>query len=300
MPPSREFETHRARLFGQAYRPLGSASEAEDMVQEAYLRWAAHDDVAAPGAWLTTVVTNLCLTHLTSARARRERYIGTWLPEPVLTGAGALAPLETVEQREQVSFGLLVLLERLTPRERAVFVLREAFGYSHREVGVVLGLTEANSWQLHARARYRLGRDGIRYPVDTAERERLVRRFLAATVRGDVAELARLLAEQVRSTADGGGEVTAARRPIVGRDRVARYLGGMSSHPAAAGLAVSVAEVNGQPAGLFHVAGRLAAVLLPDLADGAVVALRLVRNPAKLRFLAAQRHESAAYPVTGE
>jgi RNA polymerase sigma-70 factor (ECF subfamily) len=186
----------------------------------------------------------------------------------------------------------------MTPRERAVFVLREAFGYSHREVGDILGITEANSRQVHARARQRLDRADTRYPVDAVEHERLVRRFLAATVRGDLAELTRLLADSVHSVADGGGEVTAARRPIVGRERVVRYLGAMSSHPGAAGLEVSVAEVNGQPAGLFHAPGAgLGAVLLPAVSAGVIVVLRLVVNPAKLRFLAGQRHEPWAYPV---
>lgn len=283
------FESVRPRLFGLAYRMLGSASEAEDIVQETFLRWMKQDAVEVPEAWLTTVATNLCLNHLSSARVRRERYVGTWLPEPVLTAGGALGPMETAEQREQVSLGLLVLMERLTPRERAVFVLREAFGYSHREVSATLGIEEANSRQLHARARQRLDRDIERRSVDPLQHEMLVRRFLAATVDGDLGRLERLLADSVRSVADGGGEVTAARQPILGRDRVLRYLGGLAAHPeAAVGLTVSVEQVNGQPAGLFLAPSGLRAIVLPDVRDGAVVTVRLVLSPAKLRFAASQ------------
>ena len=153
-PPVAEFLAQRPRLFSLAYRMLGEAGEAEDIVQEAYLRWAgaARAEIVSVPAWLTKVVTNLCLNRLTSARIRREAYIGPWLPEPVLTADGALGPLETVEQRDSVSFALLTLMERLTPTERAVFVLREAFAYSHRQIAELLDVTEANSRQLHGRA----------------------------------------------------------------------------------------------------------------------------------------------------
>ncbi|MFB6938557.1 sigma-70 family RNA polymerase sigma factor [Streptomyces chartreusis] len=149
-----EFETHRPRLFGLAYRMLGSAHEAEDTVQDAYLRFSGADRGAIehPAAWLARVVTNLCLTRLTSARARREQYVGPWLPEPVITSDGTLGPLESAEQRDAVSLAMLVLLERLTPTERAVYVLREAFAYGHREIAEVLELTEANCRQLYRRA----------------------------------------------------------------------------------------------------------------------------------------------------
>ena len=136
------FEASRPRLFGLAYRMLGEAAEAEDVVQDACLRWAKSDDVAVPEAWLTKVVTNLCLNRLTTARARRETYIGPWLPEPVGTANGELGPLDTVERKDSVSFGVLVMLERLTPPERAVFILREAFGYTHREIAELLSIDE--------------------------------------------------------------------------------------------------------------------------------------------------------------
>ena len=151
-----EFERHRSKLFGLAYRMLGSAEEAEDVVQDTFLRWHQASTVESPWAWLAKVATNLCVNRLTSARARRESYVGSWLPEPVLTAGGALGPLDSAEQREFVSLAFLVLLERLNPVERAVFVLREAFDYSHREVAEVIDSSEANSRQLYTRARRRL------------------------------------------------------------------------------------------------------------------------------------------------
>lgn len=291
MDPGAEFEAHRSRLFGLAYRLLGSATEAEDTVQEAYLRWAgtAHAEIVSVPAWLTTVVTNLCLTHLTSARARREHYVGPWLPEPVLTGDGALGPLETAEQRESVSLALLVLLERLGPAERAVFVLREAFDYDHRAVAAAIGLTETNCRQLHRRARQRLGDGDARTAsVDPTLWRGLVKRFLAAAYGGDLAGLEQLLTADVTAIADGGGKVTAARRPVLGRANVARYIvGGMAN--VGADFDITFAEVNGQPAILGRQGGQLAGTLVLELDGEQISAMRIVANPDKLRFAAAQR-----------
>ncbi|WP_431042876.1 RNA polymerase sigma-70 factor [Streptomyces sp. P1-3] len=290
------FEANRPRLFGLAYRLLGTASEAEDAVQDAYLRWDAADRAAirTPAAWLTKVVTNLCLNQLTSARARRECYVGPWLPEPVLTdlGSGSLGPLETAEQRESVSMALLTLMERLTPSERAVFVLREAFAYSHRDVAEILGVQEPHARQLHRRARQRLGEPEPRrrFPVDGAQRTRIVQRFFAATLDGDIAGLERLLAEDVVAWADGGGEVTAARRPITGREKVLRYLLGLARRPEAAFVVGAVAEVNGGPAVVLTVGegGPLVSVVVPEVVDGRIVAVRTVAAPGKLAFAATQ------------
>ncbi|WP_208878192.1 RNA polymerase sigma-70 factor [Streptomyces armeniacus] len=294
-----EFEAQRGRLFGLAYRLLGSAAEAEDAVQDAYLRWESADRaaIAVPAAWLTKAVTNLCLNRLASARVRREEYVGAWLPEPVLTEGGALGPLDTVEQRESVSMALLVLLERLTPAERAVFVLREAFGYPHREIAGIMELGEANCRQLQRRARQRLGAapPSAASRSAPADRERwhgLVERFLAAARDGDMAGLERLLAADVTSWADGGGVVGTARRPVTGRERVARYLtGGLARF--AAGVDFTVAEVNGGPAALAWAGGRLAGVVTVEVAgaepDGERIAgLRIVANPDKLRTVARQ------------
>jgi RNA polymerase sigma-70 factor (TIGR02957 family) len=285
-----EFERQRPRLFGLAYRLLGSAEEAEDTVQDAFLRWSAAERAAidSPPAWLAKVVTNLCLNRLTSARARREAYVGPWLPEPVLTDGGALGPMDTAEQREQVSLGLLVLMERLTPTERAVFVLREAFGYSHREIAGIVELSEANCRQLHARARRHLARPTTR-PVDRAGWRTLVDRFLRAAADGDLPALEELLAEDVTSWADGGGRITAARKPVHGRSKVAYYL----STTAGAGLSrfgvtVSYAEVNGAPSVLGWLADALIGVLVLDVADERIAAMHILANPDKLEFLAGQ------------
>jgi RNA polymerase sigma-70 factor (TIGR02957 family) len=283
------FEASRPRLFGLAYRLLGEAAEAEDVVQDAYLRWARRDsEVLAPAAWLVKAVTNLCLTRLSSARARRERYVGPWLPEPVLTDGGVLGPLETVEQRESVSLGMLVLLERLTPPERAVFVLRTAFEYGHGRIAEVLDIEEAHSRQLYRRARQHLDSHRARFEVDDRRQRELVRRFLTAALDGDLAGLERLLAEDVVAWADGGGAVSAARRPVRGRTNVARYLLGLARHPKAAGIEVSEAEVNAAPALVVHLRGELVAILAPRILGERVTALHTMANPAKLAFAAAQ------------
>lgn len=284
-----EFEAQRSRLFGIAYRMLGSATEAEDMVQETYLRWSQADDVETPAAWLATVVTNLCLNQLTSARARRERYVGPWLPEPVATADGTLGPVDTAERRELVSFALLVLLEQLTPVERAVFVLREAFAYPHADVAGVLGLSEANSRQVHRRARQRLAGH---QPRGSASRSReLLERFLAAASEGDVAGLERMLAADATSWADGGGKVNAARRPVVGANKVARYLIGLLARFNAA-TNVTFVEVNGDLAVLGWVDDTPLGLFVPQIEGDKVVALRIVANPDKLTYLAGQLSRS--------
>jgi RNA polymerase sigma-70 factor (TIGR02957 family) len=284
-----EFEAHRSRMFGLAYRLLGSAQEAEDVVQDAFLRWhnAEPAAIAVPSAWLAKVVTNLCLNRLASARVQRERYVGPWLPEPVLTSDGTLGPLDTAEQRDSVSLALLVLLERLTPSERAVFVLREAFGYGYREIAQILELSEVNCRQLDRRARRRLAELRPRFRPELRQWHRLVERFLVAAREGDLRGLQQLLAADVSACADGGGKVTAARRPVLGSARVARYLAG-ALRRFAAGLEIAVAEVNGEPAVLGWSGGELVGVLVLEIVDGRIGALRTVANPDKLGFAARQ------------
>ncbi|MEU6680595.1 RNA polymerase sigma-70 factor [Streptomyces sp. NPDC046925] len=288
-----EFESHRPRMFSLAYRMLGSAQEAEDTVQDAYLRWIGADraSVGRPAAWLAKVVTNLCLNRLTSARARREEYAGPWLPEPVVTSGGALGPLESAEQRDAVSMALLILLERLTPVERAVFVLREAFAYSHREIAGVLGIGEANCRQLYRRA-VRAVTDGrTRFDAAARRRESLVESFVAAAREGDLAGLEKMLAADVTWWSDGGGKVTAARRPIRGRDKVLRFLvGGMENFAYAMDL--SYAEVNGAPAVVARMAGAVVGVAAFVFRDGLVSEVRAVVNPDKLGFVAGQLSHS--------
>ncbi|MGC0415865.1 RNA polymerase sigma-70 factor [Embleya sp. AB8] len=287
-----EFEAHRPRLFSLAYRMLGSASEAEDVVQDTYLRWSAADPAAVriPVAWLTKVMTNLCINRLTSARAQRELYVGPWLPEPVLThtATNTLDPLETVEQRESVSLALLTLMERLTPAERAVFVLREAFGHTHREIAEAVGIDEAHSRQLHRRAREQLGHPRRHFDVDDTQHRRIVERFFAAALQGDLAALEQLLSADVIAWADGGGRATAARRPITGREKVLRYVLGLSARPEAAHIRFDFAEVNGTPAVTIFTGSTLLSIVVPEVRDGLIHAVRTVLNPDKLAYAGRQ------------
>ncbi|OBG19324.1 RNA polymerase sigma-70 factor [Mycobacterium sp. 852002-51057_SCH5723018] len=294
-----DFEAQRTRLFWLAYRLLGSASEAEDAVQDAYLRLhgADLDAIESLPAWLTKVITNLCLNRLTSARARREVYPGPWLPEPVLTDDRTLGPLETAEQRESVSIALLSLMERLGPTERAAFVLREAFSYSHFEIAEILETSEANVRQLYRRARQRLGEPRQRFQPDPKQWRRLVDRFFTAAGAGDVAGLVELLTADATSTADGGGKVAAARRPIEGRDRMARYVAGVfSRNVPPLDLHLDVAQVNGEPAMLAFDGDRLAGVLCFEVEGDRIAALRVMANPDKLRFIAGQLSHPAGLP----
>lgn len=282
------FMANRPRLLGLAYRMLGEASAAEDVLQDAWLRWAARSDVDSPEGWLTTVVVHLCLNRLDSARSRRERYVGPWLPEPVLTDDGALGPAETVEQRESLSMAALVLLERLTPQERAAFVLREAFGYPHAGIAEILGVDPANARQLFRRARERVGSGPRRFTVQPGRDGELVLAFLAAVGSGDAPALARMLAADAVATADGGGRVSASRRPVAGRDRVSRYLVGVGGSARMATARVEVRAVNGGPAVLVHEDGRLSVAVLPQIVRDEIVGVALVVNPDKLAFLSAQ------------
>ncbi|WP_369135511.1 RNA polymerase sigma-70 factor [Modestobacter sp. I12A-02662] len=286
-----EFQGQRRRLFGIAYRMLGSATDAEDVLQDAWLRWQGVDRarVADPAAFLARTVTNLCLTALTSARARREVYVGPWLPEPVLTGRDAepeLGPLEDAVQREAVSFALLALLERLPPAERAAYVLREAFAYSPREVADLIGTSEANARQLHARARRHVAVAESR-EVDVAHWQDLIARFLVAARDGNLAGLEALLAADVVARADGGGVVHAARRPVRGRNDVARYVIGLV-HRFQQGLLPALVEVNGAPAVAFTDAGDLRAVLVLQTDGERLAGLDLVVNPEKLTYVQGQ------------
>lgn len=282
------FRAERRRLFGLAYRLLGSASDAEDVLQSAFEKWIAADEqeVASPAAWLTTVVTNLCLRLLGSVRRQRERYTGTWLPEPVLTDDGALGPLETVEQQESVSFALLVLMERLTAAERAVFVLREAFGHRYADIAGILGRSEASCRKLHQRARQRLGTPTRRFRPDPERWRVLTERFLAAAEDGDMPSMERLLAADAVSWTDGEDSgLPFARKPVAGRSRVARFFTRLHDKYAAE---LSVAEVNGQPAVLAWQGGTLLAVLVLEFGATTITGIHILANPGKLTFAVRQ------------
>jgi len=285
------FQRHRGRMFGIAYRMLGTATEADEVLQDAWLRWQSvdHRAVKEPAAFLAKTVTNLCLNQLTSARARRETYFGEWLPEPILTGAKLddLGPLDQISQRESVSFALLTVLERLTPAERAAYVLREAFAYSHREVADLIGTTEANARQLHARARKRVAADQQPRQVDPSHWRTLVERFLAAAQRGDIAGLESLLAADVVSRADGGGKVNAARKLVVGRDRVARYLIGVLER-FGAGILPYFGYANGEPALVVIGPDGVRAVVFLSFDGDELSSLELAINPDKLVYVEQQ------------
>lgn len=284
------FEGCRGRLEAIAYRLLGSASDAEDAVQETYLRWQAADreHVVTPEAWLTKVLTNVCLNQLSSARARRETYVGAWLPEPVLAGDPMLGPLETVEQRESVSMAVLTLMERLSPKERAIYVLREAFGYAHHEIADILGITESNCQQLYRRAKQHVANGRTRAVVDEDTVRRLVAEFLAAAGNGEIDRLVKLLTEDVVSTGDGGGKMPARVTPIVGAPAVARFLRGLFKPSDAKWQMVGgvptvyVDAVNGAPAVVVVVDGRVVGVMSLSVTSEGIAAIHTQVNPDKL------------------
>ncbi|RKE19873.1 RNA polymerase sigma-70 factor (ECF subfamily) [Streptomyces sp. TLI_171] len=286
----REFESHRRRMFSLAYRMLGSAAEAEDVVQDAYLRWHGAQDgqVVSPGAWLTKVVTNLCLNRLGSARVRREEYPGTWLPEPVATAGGALGPMERAEQREAVSFAVLTLMERLSPPERAAVVLRDAFAYSHREIAAVLDCSEAAARQLYHRGHKHLADEAPHGAADPAQNAELLGRFLDAAAEGSLERLEALLAEHVVVWSDGGGKVRAALRPVAGRTNASRFLAGLFER-FTAGVRFEVAEANGGAALLCWEGEELTSFAVVETGGEGVTGIRILRNPEKLAHFAAGR-----------
>ena len=274
------FSQHRGRLFGIAYRMLGTAADAEDVLQEAWLRWqgADHDRVREPAAFLATVVTRLCLTALDSARARREVYVGPWLPEPVDTSSD---PLLGAENTEALSLAVLLLLERLSPAERAAYVLHEAFDYPWRQVAEVLEVSEANARQLGSRARRNIDRERGTV-VSLAERQRLLGAFLAAAQTGDLAALERALTDDALSLSDGGGIVNAARRPVSGRERVAQLILGVQQK-FGQGITTVPVVANGEESMLAVRDARPIALWTVDVAPDGVRRLLIVMNPQKLR-----------------
>src|SRR6266850_4293230 len=231
------FQANRPLLFGVAYRMLGSASDAEDVVQDAWLRYAAAppSDLRSPKAYLTTIVTRLCLDRLKSARAAREEYVGPWLPEPLVTDQGR-RPDESVARAESVTLAFMVLLETLSPEERAVFLLREVFDHEYDEIAGMLDTSPANCRQLFHRAKARIADRRPRFRDAAGEKRPLISRFVAALRDGDAAELTRVLAEDVGFWSDGGGKVLAARRPVFGREHVAAMLAGFKRTAPAAGV----------------------------------------------------------------
>jgi RNA polymerase sigma-70 factor (ECF subfamily) len=285
------FESLRPRLFSLAYRMLGSVSEAEDVVQEAFLRQqrglSKSAEIESPKAFMSAVVTRLSIDRLRSAQARRELYVGEWLPEPLLTDdAPKLDPADHAEQADSLSLAFLVLLEQLTPVERAVFLLHDVFGYGYDEIAKIVAKNEGNCRQLATRARRRIEERKPRFEASREQRQRLAERFFAAVQDGDIDALVEMLAADVVVYGDGGGKAPSWPRPIVGQGRVSRLFAGWGSQLAYMGVSIQLHEVNGQPgAVLLDSQRRIINVFSLDIAEGVVQTIRSIVNPDKLGHL---------------
>jgi RNA polymerase sigma-70 factor, ECF subfamily len=277
---------HRGRLLGLAYRMLGSRSDAEDIVQDAYLRFAGAQDVHNTEAFLVTIVTRLCLDRLKCAKAQREVYVGPWLPEPVFDAEGLSADAAT-ELADDLSFALLLALDRLSPMERAAFLLHDVFDTPFSEIAAMLGRTEASCRQLASRAR-RAVRDERPAPTATPDSHgRLLQAFSDAVASGNVRQLAELLREDAVALTDGGGRKFAARNPIIGADKVARFFIGLAGKIAGQDVRIQPAVINGAVGALLYLDGELDLTLSMAIDGEKIAAIYIVRNPDKLRHLPA-------------
>jgi RNA polymerase sigma-70 factor (ECF subfamily) len=289
-----EFEQYRLLLFAIAYRMTGSASESEDIVQDAYLRYQAtsKSEIRSLKSYLSTIVTRLCLDYLKSARVEREHYVGEWLPEPLLTTAEELVPLETLEQRESVSLAFLVLLETLTPPERAVFLLHEVFEYPFQEIGEVIGKSSTNCRQIFHRAKHAIEERRLRFEPSPERQRQLITSFIAASQAGDLLALTSLLAQEATSWADGGGKTVAALRPIRGQSAVARYwLGITRKFSIEQFTSVNLEEVNGHQALLAWQGETLVVVLTLVATQEGVHDIYAILNPDKLAYIQRQAQQ---------
>jgi RNA polymerase sigma-70 factor (TIGR02957 family) len=292
-----DYTQYRPLMFSIAYRMTGSISDAEDIVQEAFLRLtrALRDGttIAAPKAYLATVTTRLAISHLRSARVRREAYVGAWLPEPLVADelnpvapATAQDPAERAEMSDSLSMAFLVLLESLSPTERAVFLLHEVFGYDFREIAEVTGKSEANCRQIAVRARHHIDAGKPRFDASREQRDEVARRFFSAIDGGDLSALLNVLAPDVVAIGDGGGKGQALREPMYGSERVARFVLGLFRRAQKEGAYGVPVLVNGQPGAIaYDSQGRVVSVFALDIADGLVQAVRSVVNPDKLQHL---------------
>jgi RNA polymerase sigma-70 factor (ECF subfamily) len=280
-----EFEALRPQLFALAYRALGARADAEDVVQDAYLRWqGAAGNIESPKAYLMTIVSRLSLDALQSARRKREQYVGVWLPEPV---AGSPAPGDSVEMAESLSMAFLLLLESLQPSERIAFLLREVFGYDYAEVAGILETSEANARQLVSRARKHVREGRPRFTVKPEQHRAALDRFIGAVVNGDVNGLLGLLREDVVTYADGGGKASAALNPIFGADKVARFFAGIGKKAPTTGVAWEIREAAGAPSLWLYLNGRLESLFSFALdEEGRVETIFVLRNPEKLDSIA--------------
>lgn len=280
------FEEHRALLFSIAYRMLGGHAEAEDILQETFLRWqaASAGEIQNPRAFLVTVVTRLCINQLQSARAKREEYFGQWLPEPIMTGPATDLP-RIPGTDGSLSMAFLILLERLSPTERAVFLLREVFDYEYVEIAGMLGRSEANCRQIFRRAKQHITEGRQRFEVSRQQREQLLQQFVDTSLHGDMQGLLALLAKDVVLYTDGGGKATAVPKPIYGAERVARFFLSGREKLLPPRITRRFAEINGQPGVIAYHDGKVFGVLSLDIVDGRVRNIYIVRNPDKLARL---------------
>lgn len=283
------FEQYRVLLFSIAYRMIGSASDAEDLVQETYLRYQASEsaEIVSLKAYLTTIITHLALDYLKSARVTREQYVGTWLPEPILTSDEGEFPLEKVEQQESLSLAFLRLLETLSPPERAVFLLHEVFDYPFSEIGMMLEKSAANCRQIYHRAGQALQEQRVRFASDPQRQRQLLFSFISATEAGNMEALTSLLAQDVVSWADSGGKAQANIKPLHGQQAVVRFWIGVARKNERFGI-FTLAEVNGGPAFLYWEEGRLAGVGIMTLSDEGIQEIYALVNPDKLAYLQKQ------------
>jgi RNA polymerase sigma-70 factor (ECF subfamily) len=288
MPAIRDVEQFRPRLFGIAYRMLGSVTDAEDAVQETYLRWQQvqlRDEViVAPEGWLVAVLTRLCIDQLRAARTTREAYVGPWLPEPLVSNARINVD-EVVEIEEAISLAFLIMLERLSPVERAVFLLHEVFGYAHAEIAAIIGKSEAACRQHLRRAKERIRLDRPKFQASAEIGERLAAEFLRACTDGDLPSLLTILTEDVELVADSGGKVAAPVRPIRGAAAVARLLVALIRR-APRDWTIARVTINGEPGFVaYDKDGEPIAAVALEVSESRVAAIRLIRNPDKLRVV---------------
>jgi RNA polymerase sigma-70 factor (ECF subfamily) len=280
------FDQYRSLLFSVAYRMLGSVADAEDMLQETFIRWqqAPDDDIRSPRAFLVTIISRLCINHLQSARVQREEYVGQWLPEPIVTGPGS-DPLAVIRVDESLSMAFLVLLERLTPVERAVFLLREVFEYDYSDIAAVLSQSEANCRQILRRARQHVSAMRPRFKASSQKQSDLLERFLQAAGSGDLDGLVGLLADDVVLHSDGGGKAIAVPNVVHGVDNVTRGILGGLRKLVPKDVVRRLAQINGAPGVVSYLHGKPFSVLTLDEVEGRIRAIYIVTNPEKLSHL---------------
>ena len=280
------FNQYRGLLFSVAYRMLGSVADAEDMVQETFIRWqqAANDEIRSPRAFLVTVITRLSINQLQSARVRREEYVGEWLPEPLVTGPES-DPLGALKVDESLSMAFLLLLERLTPMERAVFLLREVFEYEYEEIATVLGQSETNCRQILRRAKQHVGDIRRRFDASAREHDDLLKRFMQAVRKGEIKGLVDLLSSDAVLHSDGGGKAIAQPHMIEGAENVARLILDRMSNVVPKNLVNRMARINGEPGFVSYLNGKPFSAFTLEGGDGRIKAIYIVTNPQKLSHL---------------